>query len=152
MSISTSAHQDVSYDNINWESIGEDQAMVLLSQSFAASEGSVLETLRMFDSAIKGFTANSPEVAARLKAALEERNELLLAKHLEGAGLSVEDYLNHHGEFPEETAQHLGDFAQWRYRSITDEFPGAVEKVVNLTLHHLNASPERVRAQIAASV
>lgn len=151
MTTSTSANQGVSYDDINWMSLGEGQTMTLLSQSFKVSEGSALETLRMFDSAIKGF-AHRPEIAARLKTALEDRIELLLAKHLEGAGLSVEAYLRHSGEFSEETVQHLSQFAQWRYRSVTDEFPGAVEKVVSLTIHHLNASPERVRAQIAASV
>jgi hypothetical protein len=151
MATSTSSHQEVSYDDINWKSLGEGLTMTLLSQSFKTSEGSALGTLRMFDSAIKGF-AHRPEIADRLKTALEDRIELLLAKHLEGAGLSVEEYLRHSGEFSEDTAQHLSEFAQWRYRSVTDEFPGAVEQVVNLTLHHLNASPERVRAQIAASV
>ena len=150
MTTSTSAH--VSYDDIDWESIGEEQAMVLLHQSFAASNGNVIETLQMFDSAIKGFSINSPEIAERLEAALEDRNEILLAKHLEGAGLSVEAYLRHYGEFSAETEQHLSEYAQWRYRKVTNEFPEAERQVIDLTIHHLNASPERVRAQIATNV
>lgn len=141
----------VNYDDVDWKLVGEDRAMHLLCQTFLTNNRSALATLRMFDSAIKGFKANSPEASARISAELEDRIEVLLAKHLEGIGLSISEYLNHSGDFTSEQAVHLSDFARWRFRSVTDEFPGTLGQVLGLTLHHLNASPERVRAQIAAN-
>jgi hypothetical protein len=141
----------VSYDNVDWESVGEERTMELLCQSYLQSNGSAVATLRMFDSAVKGFSANSPEVAERLSAALEVRVEVLLAKHLEGIGMTVSEYREHTADFRDGAARHLSDFAGWRYRSIIDDFPNALRQVLNLTIHHLTASPERVRAQIAAN-
>jgi hypothetical protein len=140
----------VMYNEVDWELVGEDRTMGLLCDSFLKSKGSAVATLRMFDSAIKGFSVNSPEVAERLSAALEVRVETLLAKHLEGIGMTISEYRDHTGDFREGAARHLSDFAGWRYRSVIDEFPNALRQVLNLTIHHLTASPERVRAQIAA--
>jgi len=140
----------VLYDNVDWELIGEERTMHLLRQSFISNNKSALGTLRMFDSAIKGYKENSPEVAARINAELESRNEVLLAKHLEGISMTISEYLTHSADFTAEQALHLSDFARWRFRSVTDEFPGTLRQVLDLTLHHLNASPERVRAQIAS--
>lgn len=141
----------VAYDGVEWESIGEDRAMDLLCESFLKSNGSAVSTLRMFDSAIKGFSVSSPEIAERLSAALEVRVETLLAKHLEGIGMTISEYRDHTGDFRDGAARHLCDFAGWRYRSVIEEFPDALRQVCNLTIHHLTASPERVRAQIAAN-
>lgn len=141
----------VMYDEVDWESVGEKRTNALLCESFLKSNGSAIATLRMFDSAIKGFSTNSPEVAERLSAALEVRVEVLLAKHLEGIGMSISEYREHTGDFREGAARHLSEFAGWRYRSVLDEFPGALRQVLNLTIHHLTASPERVRAQIAST-
>lgn len=140
-----------SYDVIDWQSLGEGQTFDLLQRSFRASNGSALETLRMFDAAARSFRDTDPEIAARLEKALEERHEMLLALHLEGAGMSVSDYLNHDGNFGE-AALHLSDYARWRFRSVIEEFPETVNHVISLGIRHLNASPERVRAQIAALV
>lgn len=141
----------VMYDDVDWETVGEDRTMELLCQSYLQSHGSAIATLRMFDSAIKGFSANNPEVAERLSAALEVRIETLLAKHLEGIGMTVSEYRDHTGDFREGATRHLSEFASWRYRSVIEEFPAALRQVLNLTIHHLTASPERVRAQIAAN-
>jgi hypothetical protein len=141
----------VMYNEVDWELVGEDRTMGLLCDSFLKSKGSAVATLRMFDSAIKGFSVNSPEVAERLSAALEVRVETLLAKHLEGIGMTISEYRDHTGDFREGAARHLCDFAGWRYRSVIEEFPDALRQVCNLTIHHLTASPERVRAQIAAN-
>lgn len=141
---------DLIIDEVDWERIGEFRSLEIIMDSFDRNNGSSVLTLRLFHAAITALSKTQPDAALALIARMEAMSGDLLVKHLKGIGMDLESYKSRDGQFTRREARHLSDYSRWRFRLLTEEFPGSMRSVIDLTLSDLSTAPATVRDAIAA--